>query len=97
MPTLLPKSVNWQLLWGGLEAFVCVGFILGFLAIGRSIQPGTGWLKLSGCVYGVYLFHVFSVVGVQMAIIDYQLSAMLKFLIVTVQTSRAGSSYHPAT
>ncbi len=83
---MLPEFIKLQVIQGGLESFICVGFILGLLAIGRThfSKPGIWWGRLDGCVYGVYIFHVFNVVGVQMAILDLDYSALTKFAIVTV-------------
>ena len=81
----LPSFIDLNLFWGFLEAFVCVGLILGLLTIGRIYfsNPSTMWSRLDANVYGVYMVHVFIVVGLQMAIIDLDYSALTKFSIVT--------------
>jgi fucose 4-O-acetylase-like acetyltransferase len=74
-----------ELSWGVLEAFVCVGMILGLTVFfRRHCDKASRWLdRLDANVYGVYLLHIFVVVALQMAILDVALSATAKFLIVT--------------
>jgi fucose 4-O-acetylase-like acetyltransferase len=74
-----------ELSWGFLEAFVCVGMILGLTAFFRRYcdKPSRLLDRLDSNVYGVYLLHIFVVVALQMAILDVALSATAKFLIVT--------------
>ena len=84
-PQVLPDFYNLSIIWGGLEAFVCVGFILGFLAIGRTYfaKPGAWWGYLDRYVYSVYLVHIFILIGIQMAIIEFDYPALAKFAFVT--------------
>lgn len=74
-----------ELSWGFLEAFVCVGMILGLTVFFRRYcdRPGRWLDRLDENVYGVYLIHVFVVVALQMAILALPLPATAKFLIVT--------------
>ncbi len=83
---LMPDFINRQVVWDSLEGFACVGFILGLLAIGRTYlsTPSTWWRRLDGCAYGVYLFHVFILVGLQMAILGLDYPALIKFAMVTL-------------
>jgi peptidoglycan/LPS O-acetylase OafA/YrhL len=82
----LPISINRGVAWGFLEAFVCVGMILGLTVLFRRYLAAPGrWLdRLDGNVYGVYLIHFFVVWALQVAILASPLSATVKFLLVTV-------------
>jgi glucans biosynthesis protein C len=78
--------VDFGIVWGFLEAFVCVGMILGLTVLFRRwcVRP-SGWLDfLDANVYGAYLVHWLLVVAIQAAILDLALSATAKFAIVTV-------------
>ncbi|MHA1549631.1 MAG: acyltransferase family protein [Alphaproteobacteria bacterium] len=83
---LLPAGVTSDSAWGVFEAFVCVGVVLGLGVIFRDwIDKPSRWLDgLDGSVYGVYFIHIFVLVGVQMAILDFALPALVKFGIATV-------------
>jgi len=74
-----------SVVWGVLEAFVCVGMILGITVFFRRYcdRPGRWLDRLDGNVYGVYLVHIFVVVGLQTAILGWPLPAAVKFLLVT--------------
>jgi surface polysaccharide O-acyltransferase-like enzyme len=80
----LPDDVGLRVLWGFLEAFVGVGMILGILAFFRRFAKRSGaWLgRLEGNVYGVYLVHIYVVLGLQAAMLGTELPALAKFLIV---------------
>lgn len=69
-----------------LEAFICVGLILGLTVFFRSYcdRPGRWLDHLDGNVYGVYLVHIFVVWTLQVGILDAPLSATAKFAIATV-------------
>lgn len=73
-------------LWGLFEAFVCTGLIVGLLYVFRRYADRPGrWLdRLDQNVYGVYIIHVFVVVGLQIAILGADLPATAKFLAVTI-------------
>ncbi len=77
--------LSMSVVWGVLEAFVCVGMILGITVFFRRYCDAPGrWLdRLDGNVYGVYLVHIFVVVALQMAILAWPLPATVKFLLVT--------------
>ena len=88
---MLPASFTslgrqWGILWGLLEAFICVGLIIGLSVFFRDrFSAPNKWMgRLDENVYGVYLFHVFILVGLQMAIVNFDLSALTKFAIVTI-------------
>jgi glucans biosynthesis protein C len=81
----LPASITQDLAWGFLEAFVCVGIILGLSVTFRQyFNASSRWLtRLDDNVYGVYVTYVFILVGLQSAIIGFDLSALAKFVSVT--------------
>ncbi len=85
LPQELSLGLLWGVLWGLLEAFVCVGFIIGFLVFFRErISTSSKWLeRLDQNVFGVYIIHVFVLVGVQGAILEFSLPALAKFIIAT--------------
>jgi len=80
----LPSWLDTGILWGFVEAFVCVGMILGLIVFFRTWcnRPGRWLNRLDGNVYGVYLIHIFIVVGLQSAILAEPWSAQAKFVIV---------------
>jgi peptidoglycan/LPS O-acetylase OafA/YrhL len=82
----LPAWLSLQTIWGVAEAFVCVGMILGLTVFFRRYcaKPGRWLERLDGNVYGVYLIHWFLVIVIQAAILNLDLPATIKFLIVTV-------------
>ncbi len=77
--------VDFGLVWGFLEAFICVGMILGLTVFFRRYcdKPGRWLARLDGNVYGVYLIHFFVVLSLQIAILAAPLSATAKFAVVT--------------
>lgn len=77
---------QWGILWGLLEAFICVGFIVGLSVVFRDrFSTRNKWMeRLDQNAFGVYLFHVFILVGLQGAILNIDLSAQAKFAIVTI-------------
>ena len=81
----LPAFVNLDFVWGVLEAFVCVGLILGLLVFFRRyLSQPSRWLgRLDANVYGVYIVHPFILFALQAAIIGIALPATVKFLAVT--------------
>ncbi len=90
LPGLLP-GVPFMNIWGFVEAFVCVGMILGLTVLFRRFCSTGGRVlaALEGNVYGVYLVHWFIVVAIQAAILGLAVSATGKFLIVTVLATLA--------
>lgn len=80
-----PDWYNGGVVWGFFEAFVCVGMILGLLMLFRAYcdRPGRWLERLEGNVYGVYILHIFIVVGLQTAILAYAWPATGKFLFVS--------------
>ncbi len=82
LPELLSRSV----ILGFAEAFVCVGVILGVIVFFRENLAGARprLQRLAENVYGVYLIHVFTVVPLQLALIDVNISGSAKLIIVTL-------------
>ena len=82
----LPAGIDLGVIWGLLEAFVCVGMILGLTALFRARfdRPGHWLARLDANVYGVYLIHIFVLVALQMAILGQSWPATVKFLVVTL-------------
>ena len=88
---MLPDALTlggkqWGILWGLLEAFMCVGLIVGLSVFFRDrFSTPNKWMeRLDQNVFGVYIIHVFILVGLQMAILNVDLSALTKFAIVTL-------------
>lgn len=77
---------QWGILWGLLEAFICVGLIVGCSVWFRDrFSAPNKWMEcLDQNVFGVYIVHVFILVGLQGAILNIDLSALVKFAIVSV-------------
>jgi peptidoglycan/LPS O-acetylase OafA/YrhL len=67
------------------EAVLCVGLSFGLIGYARDHwnHPNRWLTPLAGATYGVYLIHVFFVVGVNMALLGLPLPPFVKFLIVT--------------
>lgn len=90
-PGVLPDALTlggkqWGIAWGLLETFICVGLIVGLSVYFRDCfsTPNKWMERLDRNVFGVYIIQVFVLVGLQMAILDFDLSALSKFAIVTV-------------
>lgn len=68
------------------EALTCVGLSVGLVIFARENWNTTSawWQRLSETAYGVYLVHVFIIVGLNMALLGVPLPPFLKFLIVFV-------------
>jgi len=81
----VPAVLDPQITWGFIEAFVCVGMILGLTVFFRRYcAESSRWLDwLDGNVYGVYLIHWFVVVALQIAILAMPMPALAKFVLVT--------------
>lgn len=81
---LVPGAVMGPLvpLW---EALVCVGLSAGLVVIAREHwnRPQPWLAPLAGATYGVFILHVFVVVGLNMAFLGLPLPPFVKFLAVT--------------
>lgn len=81
---VVPDDMGLRLAWGFLEAFVGTGTILGLLVFFRArfANPSRLARTLEGNVYGVYLIHVYAVIGLQAALRPLPWPAEAKFLAV---------------
>lgn len=70
--------------WQLIDSVICIGMILGLLVFFRRNFDRTGPLarRVAGATYGIYLIHVFVVVGLQMALLGTELGALSKFALV---------------
>jgi len=68
------------------ETLLCLGMCIGLTATFRDLWAGPShWAeRLCSCTYGVYLFHVPIVVGLQFAFASVAVGPFAKFLIVSV-------------
>lgn len=82
----LPAWFGFQQVMGMAEGFICVGMILGCLALFRAFgDKPSSWLeRLDANVYGVYLVHWLIVVALQGALLELTWPVTTKFLVVTV-------------
>ncbi len=85
LPDWMLLGLFWGIFWGFLEAFICVGLIVGLSVFFRErFSTSNKWMeRLDQNVYGVYIIHVFIVVGLQQAILNIALPALAKFALVT--------------
>ena len=83
-----PDTTPLRIVWAFLEPVVGVGMILGLLVLFRRTLATRGpWLsRLQGNLYGVYLLHLFVVIGLQMALLETGWGALIKFLAVLLGT-----------
>jgi fucose 4-O-acetylase-like acetyltransferase len=74
------------LVWSTIEAFICVGLSVGLLTLFRERVNRQGALgrQLAAGSYGVYIIHIFPVIGLQMALADASLAPLAKFGVVTL-------------
>lgn len=80
---LLPK------LWGEslVESFLCVGLCLGFIVIFKKYfnnKMNAITKILSDNSYGIYLFHLLIVIGLQLVFKDFSININLKFFFVSL-------------
>jgi peptidoglycan/LPS O-acetylase OafA/YrhL len=70
------------------EAILCVGLSVGITTYAREYWGRSVALlpTLAGATYGVYIFHVFVVIGFNIAFLDIALPPFVKFLLVTMLT-----------
>ena len=74
------------------EAVLCVGLCVGLVVHAREhwARPSRWLAGLAGATYGVYLLHVFIVVGLNMAFLGLPFPPFAKFLLVTAATLPVG-------
>ena len=82
----LPGGYTGRDLWDFVDSFICVAMILGLLAFFQKHFDKSGaWARrLAASVYGVYLLHLYVVIGVQSAILGFEIPALSKFALVSV-------------
>jgi glucan biosynthesis protein C len=82
----LPGGYTGRDLWDFVDSFICIAMILGLLAFFQKHFDKTGpWARrFAASAFGVYLLHMYIVVGVQFAILDFEIPALSKFALVTV-------------
>ncbi len=80
--TLLPK------LWGEslIESFLCVGLCLGIIVIFKKYFNKMNAVTkiLSDNSYGIYLFHLLIVIGLQLIFKDFSINTNFKFVFVSI-------------
>lgn len=80
--SVLPK------LWGEslIESFLCVGLCLGVIVVFKRYfnKMNTITTLLSNNSYGIYLFHLLIVIGLQLLLKDLSINTSLKFLSVSI-------------
>lgn len=82
----LPSTTTMRIVWAFLEPVVGVGTMLGLLVLFRRFLSGSGPVlrRLESNIYGVYLVHLFVVIGFQAALVGFAWPALLKFAVVLV-------------
>ncbi len=70
------------------EAFLCVGLSIGIFGVvyRKWNEFNSGWNKLAKATMGVYIIHVFIVVGLNHLLLDVSLFPFFKFILVTLFT-----------
>jgi hypothetical protein len=81
------EAMHWSLVfWELWEVIIAVGLSIGLLTFFRehiNVQ-GTILKKLSSGSYGVYIFHIYIVLGLQAAVHTFAIPALAKFIFVTI-------------
>lgn len=69
-----------------VETFLCIGVIMGSLVVFREMMNFTNPVLrfFSNCSFGIYLFHLLSVIAFQLLLQDIIMPTSLKFIIVTI-------------
>ena len=83
-----PDTRIMQIAWAFLEPVVGIGMMLGLLVFFRTYlaRPGPVLARLDGNIYGVYLIHLFVVIGLQAALVGLDWPPLAKFTIVLLGT-----------
>ena len=79
-----PDTTLMRIGWAFLEPVVGVGTMLGLLVLFRRFlaEPGPVLKRVEGNIYGVYLIHLFVVIGLQAALVGFDWAALVKFCVV---------------
>ena len=83
-----PDTIPMRIVWAYLEPVVGVGMMLGIVVLFRRFLAADSRIlrALEGNIYGVYLIHLFVVIALQVALLNFQWPALLKFLVVLAGT-----------
>lgn len=69
-----------------IESFLCVGICLGLLVVFKKYfnKMNTFTKIVSDNSYGIYLFHLLIVIGLQLFFRDYNINTNVKFVLVSI-------------
>ena len=83
----LPENIkDFWLTESFIESFLCVGISMSMLTVFRHYANKNNKViqLLSDNAFGIYLFHVLVVIGLQAALLDININVNIKFALVTV-------------
>ena len=85
IPTLMAGRYDF-IIFAVWEAFLCTGLSVGLIVLFRDHANRSSALLsyLAPRVYGVYIIHVFIVIGLNMGLLSVALGPLAKFAIVTI-------------
>ncbi len=83
-----PGTMTAKIAWAFLEPLVGVGVILGLIVFFRRFVSASGTVlrSIEGNIYGIYLIHLFVVIGLQVALAGVGMPALAKFALVLIGT-----------
>lgn len=83
-----PDTTMMQISWAFAEPVVGVGIMLGLIVFFRRFFSAHGPVlrRVEGNIYGVYLIHLFVVIGLQAALVGFDWPALVKFSVVLAGT-----------
>lgn len=87
MNNFLPENIKgYWLTESFIESLLCVGISMSILTIFRHYANKTNTFirLLSDNAFGIYLFHVFVVIGLQSSLLKIAINVNLKFALVTI-------------
>lgn len=84
--SLPPEIKNHWLTESTIESLLCVGISMSLLTLFRFYGNKTNKVVqlLSDNSFGIYLFHVFVVIGLQASLLSASINGNIKFLLVTI-------------
>lgn len=82
----LPGGITAEGFWRLIDSVICVGMILGLLAFFREHADQSGPVadRLVASAYGIYLIHIYVVVGLQIPLVETSFGPLSKFILVSV-------------
>jgi glucans biosynthesis protein C len=86
---ILPDKIeNYWLTESFVESMLCVGISMALLTFLRHYGNRTNAFisSLSENAYGIYLFHLLIVIALQKVLLDWNLNANIKFVIVSISS-----------